>query len=73
MRSSTRQQLVLEFAKLVEQNTQLLAALATLETGVPLARTRSEVDLDDETEVPCERSLKLYCKYYDNGTGRPHG
>ena len=50
MRSSTRQQLVLELAKLVEQNARLLAALATLETGVPLARTRSEVDLDDETE-----------------------
>ena len=49
MRSSTRQQLVLELAKLVEQNAQLLAALATLETGVPLARTRSEVDLDYKT------------------------
>ena len=40
---------MLEFAKLVEQNAQLLAALATLETGVPLERTRSEVDLDHET------------------------
>ena len=49
VRSSTRQQLVLELAKLVEENAQLLAALATLETGVPLARTRSEVDLDHET------------------------
>ena len=73
MRSSTRQQLVLELAKLVEQNAQLLAALVTLETGVPLARTRSEVDLDDETEVPCERSMRLHCKDYDDGTGRPHG
>ena len=40
---------MLELAKLVEENAQLLAALATLETGVPLARTRSEVDLDHET------------------------
>jgi len=45
VRSSTRQHLVLELAELVEQNAELLAALATLETGVPLARTRSEVEL----------------------------
>ena len=73
MRSSTRQQLVLELAKLVEENAQLLAALATLETGVPLARTRSEVDLDGETEAPCERSMKLHCKDYDDETGTPQG
>ena len=48
MRPAGREQLVLEFAKLLERNSELVAALATLETGVPVAKTRCEVNYDWE-------------------------
>ena len=37
---------MLEFAKLLDRNAELVAALATLETGVPVAKTRCEVSYD---------------------------
>ena len=39
---------MLEFAKLLERSSELVAALATLETGVPVAKTRCEVNYDWE-------------------------
>ena len=39
---------MLEFAKLLERSSELVAALATLETGVPVAKTRCEVSYDWE-------------------------
>ena len=39
---------MLEFAKLLERSAELVAALATLETGVPVAKTRCEVNYDWE-------------------------
>ena len=39
---------MLEFAKLLERNSELVAARATLETGVPVAKTRCEVNYDWE-------------------------